>query len=148
MTSREWHGHLTGRLIVNLGFEQFCEVWNGALDPATLLPDDFFAGLSPNYKLALLSNTDPIHVAHQESNFSFVRYFPIRIFSCAVGARKPHPEIYRRALEACGVPASESVYVDDVEAYVAAARQLGMRGIVFSGPEQLKESLQVLDVLV
>lgn len=144
MAPREWHAHLTRRLGVAVTFEQFCEIWNGAIDPAPLLPDKFFAALSSRYNLALLSNTDPLHVAHQEPNFSFFRYFPVRIYSCSVGVRKPHPDIYRRALQACGATASESVYIDDVEAYVAAARQIGMRGIVCSSPEQLEDSLRAL----
>ncbi len=148
MAPREWHQHLSRTLGITISFEQFCETWNRALDPAPILPDYFFASLSSRYKLALVSNTDPLHVAHQESNFSFFRYFPVRIYSCSVGVSKPHPDIYRRVLDACGVPASVSVYIDDVEAYVAAARQVGMHGIVFSSPEQLKENFRALDISV
>jgi glucose-1-phosphatase len=144
IAARDWHAHLAGKLGVTLSFEEFCDVWNGAIDPTPLLPDDFFATLAARYKLALLSNTDPIHIAHEQSAFSFFRHFSARIFSCTVGISKPHPEIYRHALEACGTAASESVYIDDVEAYVSAARQLGMHGIVCSSPEQLRESLQTL----
>ncbi len=148
MVPQKWHEHLARRLGVTLTFGEFCEIWNRAIDSTPILSNDFFAGLSVHYKLALLSNTDPIHVAHLEPTFSFFRYFPTRIYSCSVGLTKPHPAIYRCALEACSVTASESVYIDDVEAYVTAARQVGMRGIVFSSPEQLKESLRALDVPV
>ena len=145
---REWHAHLSARLGMTASFARFCEIWNRAIDPAPILSGEFFSGLSAHYKLALLSNTDPIHVAHQEAKFSFFRFFPTRVYSCSVGLTKPHPGIYRRALDACGAVPSESVYIDDVEAYVLSARQVGMRGIVFSGPEQLKESLRALDVKV
>jgi glucose-1-phosphatase len=145
---REWHAHLSARLGMTVSFGRFCEIWNRALDPAPILSGDFFADLSAHYKLALLSNTDPIHVAHQEATFSFFRFFPTRVYSCSVGLTKPHPGIYRRALAACGIHAPEAVYIDDVESYVVSAQRLGMRGIVFSGPEQLKESLRALDVKV
>ena len=145
---REWHAHLSARLGMTTSFARFCEIWNRAIDPAPILSGEFFSGLSAHYKLALLSNTDPIHVAHQEATFSFFRFFPTRVYSCSVGLTKPHPGIYRRVLDASGIHASESVYIDDVEAYVLSARQVGMRGIVFSGPEQLKESLRALDVKV
>ena len=42
--------------------------------------------LSKNYRLALLSNTDPIHMSQEESRFPFFRFFPIRIYSFRVGA--------------------------------------------------------------
>jgi putative hydrolase of the HAD superfamily len=63
-----------------------------------------------------------------------------------VGASKPDPLIYREALRACKVCAEEAVYIDDVAAYVQAAQRLGMAGVVFQAPEQLKQELRALGV--
>jgi HAD superfamily hydrolase (TIGR01509 family) len=142
----DWHLHLTKRLGASLTFEQFSEVWNRALDPNPLHTDSFFEQLSRNYRLALLSNTDPIHMSNEEDRFSFFRFFPIRIYSYRVGASKPNPLIYREALKACKVRAEEAVYVDDVAAYADAARRLGMTGIVFQSPEQLRSDLRSLGI--
>ncbi len=71
-----------------------------------------------------------------------MRFFPNRIFSCAVGVTKPNPLIYRAALQACKVEAAEAVYIDDIPAYAEAARRLGLAGIVFQSPEQLFADLQ------
>ena len=54
--------------------------------------------LAAKCRLALLSNTDPIHVAHFEASYSFVRHFPVRVYSCRVGSSKPSPAIYHHAL--------------------------------------------------
>ena len=43
---------------------------------ARFIPDSLFEHLSKSYRLGLLSNTDPIHVAHLEATYSFFRYFP------------------------------------------------------------------------
>jgi len=142
----DWHLHLTKRLGASLTFEQFAEVWNRALDPNPIHSDSFFEQLSRNYRLALLSNTDPIHMSNEEARFSFFRFFPIRIYSYRVGASKPNPLIYREALKACKVRAEEAVYVDDVAAYADAARRLGMTGIVFQSPEQLRSDLRSLGI--
>jgi HAD superfamily hydrolase (TIGR01509 family) len=142
----DWHLHLTRRLGASLTFEQFAEVWNRALDPNPIHSDSFFEQLSRNYRLALLSNTDPIHMSNEEARFSFFRFFPIRIYSYRVGASKPNPLIYREALKACKVRAEEAVYVDDVAAYADAARRLGMTGIVFQSPEQLRSDLRSLGI--
>ena len=147
ISPRDWHLHLTKRLGASLTFEQFIEVWNRALDPNPIHPESFFEKLSKNYRLALLSNTDPIHMSHEEERFPFFRFFPIRIYSYRVGVSKPDPLIYREALKACKVRAQEAVYIDDIAAYADAARRLGMTGIVFKSPEQLQADFRSLGVL-
>jgi putative hydrolase of the HAD superfamily len=103
--------------------------------------------LAERAKLALISNTDPIHVEHMERDFPFVKHFPVRVYSCAIGATKPSPKIYRRALSELGVAPQESLYIDDVEPFVEAARQLGMTGIHFTGPAALDAELRALGLL-
>jgi len=127
---------------VNLTFEQFSEIWNRVLDPTPVLDEAFLESLSKRYCLALLSNTDPIHVAELEKRFDFFRFFKHRIYSCVVGASKPSPLIFRAALQACKTTADNAIYIDDIPAYVEAARQLGMTGIVFQSPEQLIADLE------
>ena len=80
----------------------------------------------------MLSNTDPIHVAHMEATYDFFRFFPVRIYSCTVGASKPSPIVYLEALRASKVQSSEAVYIDDISAYVEAARSLGWPGFITS----------------
>jgi putative hydrolase of the HAD superfamily len=144
MTPRDWHLHLSKRLGGSLRFEQFTDAWNRAIDPVPNLENSLFEKLSKRYRLALLSNTDPIHVAHLESAYEFVRHFPksARIYSCVVGASKPDPLIYREALRATRTRAEEAVYIDDIPSYVEAAQLLGMAGIIFSSPEQLDSDLR------
>ena len=146
MAPRDWHLHLTKRLGGSLTFEQFTEVWNRALDPKPIQEDSFLENLCKHYRLALLSNTDPIHVAQLEASYDFMRYFRNRLYSCAVGASKPNPLIFREALRACKVNAEEAVYIDDVPAYAEAAQRLGMTGIVFQSPEQLQSDLRTAGI--
>jgi glucose-1-phosphatase len=148
MAPRDWYSHLSKRLGAGLSFEQFAEAWNRALDPTPILEDAFLKKLSKQHKLALLSNTDPIHVAHLEKTYSFFAFFPVRIYSCSVGASKPNPLVFREALRAVKVNAEESLYIDDVAAYVEAAQRLGMGGIQFRSPEQLTAQLQAHGVAV
>jgi glucose-1-phosphatase len=146
ISPRDWHLHLTKRLGVSLTFEQFSEVWNRALVLEPILSESFLEKLSKKYRLALLSNTDPIHMSHEEARFPFFRFFPVRIYSYRVGASKPNPIIYREALKVCKVQAEDAVYIDDVAAYSEAAQRLGMTGIVFQSPEQLQSDLGNLGI--
>jgi HAD superfamily hydrolase (TIGR01509 family) len=142
----DWHIHLAKRLGGSHTLAQFTEIWNRSLDPQPIQDSAFLEDLSKRYRLALLSNTDPLHVAHMEATYDFFRFFPNRVYSCAVGASKPNPLIYREALRACKVRAEEAIYIDDVAAYVKAARGLGMSGIQFENPEQLTRDLRELGV--
>lgn len=144
ISARDWHLHMQRRFGGSVTFEEFTANWNLVLDPEPIHGQEFFEKLSKKYRLALLSNTDPIHVAHMEKQYDFFSYFPARIYSCSVGATKPSPIIFREALRACRARAEEAVYVDDIAEYVTAAQQLGMAGIQFKSPEQLVASLQEL----
>ena len=142
ISARDWHLHIVRRLGGNLTYEQFIQAWNAALLPETLQPDSLWASLAKKYRLSLLSNTDPIHVAHMESTFTFFKYFPVRIYSCVVGSIKPNPVIYQEALRATKVKATEAIYIDDLEENVAAARSLGMTGIHCPVPATLVDRLK------
>jgi glucose-1-phosphatase len=148
MSACDWHLNLCSRLGMTMEFEQFTNVWNSTLDPEPILSSQLFESLSKKRRLGLLSNTDPIHVAKLESTYDFFRFFPpaTRTYSCSVGASKPDPLIYQAALKACKVRAQETVYIDDILAYVEAARRLGMSGIHFQSPEQLLRNLRALGI--
>lgn len=141
MQPREWHRHLTQQLDMALGFQEFCSAWNRALHPETILNESLFTRLAARCRLAVLSNTDPLHSAALEAQFTFLRHFPVRIYSCRIGASKPAPAIYQAALRAVGVPAAEALYIDDIAEYVQAARQMGLDAIRFENPAQLSQEL-------
>lgn len=146
ISAHDWYLHLTKRFGGNFTFEQFTEVWNRVLDPIPIQEDAFLKSLSNRYRLALLSNTDPIHVQHMEATYSFFAFFPTRIYSCAVNTSKPNPLIFKEALRALRVQADEALYIDDIAAYVEAAKRLGMAGIQFQSPAQLTSDLKSLGV--
>jgi glucose-1-phosphatase len=148
ISPRDWHLNLTKRVGISLNFEQFTTVWNSVLDPEPMLNQQLFENLAKHYRLGLLSNTDPLHVAKLEETYEFFRYFPktSRTYSCSVGASKPHPIIYREALRGCKAKAEQTVYIDDIPAYVESARRLGLSGIHFQSAEQLQRDLGALGI--
>lgn len=137
MTPRDWHKHLSEKFRLSLSFEEFCESWNRVLEPVTILPEVLFERLAVSCRLALLSNTDPIHVAHIEATFPFVRNFSVRVYSCRVGASKPAPAIYHHALREVDASPEEALFIDDLRENVAAAAGLGMSGFLFTSPGEL-----------
>jgi putative hydrolase of the HAD superfamily len=146
-TSRQWHEHLNQRIGLQITFEEFIAAWESALDPKPLIPEELFADLAARHRMLLLSNTDPIHVAQMEKNFSFIKFFPTRIYSCAIGLSKPDPAIYRRAIESAGASPGEILYIDDVAEYVEAGKRAGLRTIHFRDADSLREDLYRLGAL-
>jgi glucose-1-phosphatase len=146
ISAQDWHAHIAKKLGGTLTFVQFLEAWNRSLDPLPIHENSFLDGLSRRYRLALLSNTDPVHVAHMESTYDFFRFFPVRVYSCSLGISKPSPLIYEQALQACKVSAEAAIYIDDVPAYAEAAQRIGMTGIVFQSPAQLQADLHALGI--
>jgi HAD superfamily hydrolase (TIGR01509 family) len=137
MTPRDWHRHLSEKFKLSLSFDEFCESWNRVLEPVTILPETLFERLAASCRLALLSNTDPIHVAHIEATYPFVRHFPVRVYSCRVGASKPAPAIYHHALREVDALPEEALFIDDLRENVATAANLGMTGFHFTSPGEL-----------
>jgi putative hydrolase of the HAD superfamily len=81
------------------------------------------------------------------ATFGLRRYFKVAFSSCYVGLRKPHVEIYRRAIDILGVPPARILFIDDRQENVDGAVQAGMRGIRFEGEQQLRGALKAFGVL-
>lgn len=62
-------------------------------------------------------------------------------------ARKPEAEAFLRILEMHGLAPEEVVFIDDVPAYVEAARALGLHAITFLDADDLAHRLAQLDWL-
>jgi len=63
--------------------------------------------------------------------------FDVIVDSCEEGIRKPDPRIFTIALERLGVQDAErTVFLDDFDGNISAARALGMHGILVTGDPQ------------
>jgi putative hydrolase of the HAD superfamily len=136
-------------------------------EPRTFSRDEFFAfilaqsKILPNGALGILAELAAskccmvgcLNNEARETNdyrfatFGLRQYFKVAFSSCYVGLRKPHVEIYRRAIDILGVPAERILFIDDRQENVDGAVKAGMRGIRFEGETQLRDTLKGLGVL-
>jgi 2-haloacid dehalogenase len=79
--------------------------------------------------------------------FAFLRWFRGILVSGEVEVIKPDPRIFALLVERFAVEPQRAVYIDDVEANVAAARCFGMHAIHFTTPAKLREELVGLGLL-
>ncbi len=92
--------------------------------------------------LGLLSNIHHDHVRFLREEAEWIRYFPVRIYSCEHRVTKPDPAIYRLAVASLGVPAESCIFFDDLPENVEAARREGIRAVLFEGISGAKEALR------
>lgn len=97
-------------------------------------------------KLVGLANTDPYRLNYM---LGAIR-LPLDgvVASCFEGAAKPHPRLFRHALDIAGVPAADTLFIDDVLEYVIAARALGIQAHQYISFDALVAELRRLGVAV
>jgi len=98
-------------------------------------------------RLGLISNSHRC-LASFQSHFELDGLISAAVSSSDHGFMKPHPEIFRAALDLMRVPAAEAAMVGDSLAHdVAGARGVGMRGILLARggvPENMDQDVEVI----
>jgi putative hydrolase of the HAD superfamily len=88
---------------------------------------------SEGFKLGLVSNTIFPGDFHRRElrRFGLMEFFDHLLFSCELGFKKPHPAIFREALEALEVKPEEAVFIGDrLKEDIAGPKSLGMKTIL------------------
>lgn len=106
--------------------------------------DRIIERVSARHALALVSNTNPIHIALAESNVPSLGYLPIRFLSYEMRTLKPEAEYYEKVIRGLALDPQEIVFIDDRQENIDAAKKAGMTGILFRDPPSLIESLEAL----
>jgi len=94
-------------------------------------------------KTAILSNMHADLVKHVR-RFDWLQGFTVKTFSAEVGLVKPEAAIYEHTLRNLTTAAAKTLFVDDRELNIQAARALGIRGIQFRSVARLQSDLKDL----
>ena len=81
------------------------------------------------------------------NRFAFLSWFRGILVSGEVGVIKPDPRIFEVLIERFAINPENAVYIDDVEANVAAAQSFGIHAIQFTTPARLRRELTRLGLL-
>ncbi|MFD0690041.1 HAD family hydrolase [Actinomadura fibrosa] len=134
-------GELCGRLgraagprlldtLVRLDLEMWSHLDDGTLAVLHELADR-------RVPLALLSNA-PLELARDIERRPWAELFRHRFFSADLRLAKPDPRIYRHVADHLGVPPGDVVFIDDRHENVEGANAAGLRGLLFTGADQLR----------
>jgi 2-haloacid dehalogenase len=96
------------------------------------------------YLLYGLSNWSAETYPRVKYKYDFFRLFDGIILSGEVKLNKPDPAIFQVALQKIGRPASECLLIDDLEANIKTAKEMGFAVIRFESAEKLREELMIV----
>jgi len=123
---------------------RFDEMIPGAIDGTVEIVAELKRSGVPRYALTNFSaETFP----SQRQRFPFLSWFDGIVVSGDEGVIKPDPRIYRILLDRYRIAPDEAVFIDDNPGNAAAATALGIHGIHFRSPEQLRRELEALGLL-
>lgn len=126
--------------------EMFYGRWEEMLGDAIQETVDILDKLRKTYKIVALTNwsheTFPIAL----NKFDFLHWFEGIIVSGEEKTRKPFKEIYELTLDRFNLTAETSIFIDDNQENIEAANALGINGIHFKSPAQLKEQLSTFNI--
>ena len=112
-------------------------------DVARIIRDVRAAGL----RVYAISNWSAETFPVARDQYPFLAWFEGIVISGEVGVAKPDARIFEALIERHGVEPSRTVFVDDSEANVVAAEELGFIGVRFADPGTLRADLERLGLL-
>ena len=133
--------------------QKFDSIWNAMLLDIPRERIEAIEQVKQHYKIFLMSNTNEIHydlyVRDLQLRFGYKEFdalFHKSYFSFAEHLEKPDPRFFELILDHEGLAPEETLFIDDTEANIKAARSLGIRTYHISR-EELVRNLFVDGVL-
>jgi putative hydrolase of the HAD superfamily len=120
--------HLSREAIDQLAYDHVHNFANYAFYPDV---KETLSYLSKKFKLGIISDTWPSveRLLREEGIYEF---FSSVTLSCHLGVFKPHPKMYKHALQVMGLPPSQTIFVDDSPVNLDGARLFGIQPILIS----------------
>lgn len=103
-------------------------------------------GLKTQYglRVVVVSNEGRELTIYRVQQFELRTFVDFFVSSCFVHYRKPDEDMYRIALDISQAQSDQVVYIDDRELFVQVAREAGLTGIIHTGYEATRKSLEEL----
>jgi FMN phosphatase YigB (HAD superfamily) len=87
------------------------------------------------FELGIISNTfiNGCSLDRHLKSFGILKFFPIRVYSCSLGIRKPNPDIFEYAARQAGLETHQIAYVGDrIDFDVIGSSKAGMKPVLKS----------------
>lgn len=127
----------------DLPYEEFVRIWNEIFFETDENRRVYALArrLKEQYRVGIATNINVLHYEYLKVRFPVFDAAHEVLTSFELGARKPDPSFYARALETLGVLPAQAFYTDDRADLVAEAGKLGMHAFVFRDAKRLTQDL-------
>lgn len=122
------------------------QAWNAMLGKIPAERLTLLTALKEHYNTFLLSNTNTLHIAavdgylKREHNVNSIHPFFHKVYySYEMGMRKPNADIYESVLQKENLNPAETLFIDDNEDNINAAKALGIHTIHLVEPQHILE---------
>jgi putative hydrolase of the HAD superfamily len=136
---------LTG---LDISFDEFTAIW---VDIFKENKDvcAFAASLKNDYRLVLMSNVNKLQFEYIKRVFPVVSVMDALVLSYQVGAMKPDPKIYERAIKASQTSPERIIYTDDRPELIEGAKIAGIKSsFVFKDLNGFKSDLRKVGITI
>lgn len=145
ITPQEFFLKVKEMLDLNMDYEDFLPVWNEVFFENAEV-SNLVRELKKDYTVMLISNVNVLQFSYIKEKFKIIDQFDKVILSYQVGTKKPDPLIFQAAIKAAKAPPERIIYTDDRPELVEGGRQVGLKAILFQGPDQFKGELARLGI--
>ena len=146
ITADEFYNQFRELVNLPISNEQIQHAWNALLLDFPKERIEWLKAISKRYKIYLLSNTNEIHYnaftatyrkTIEDKNFDdlFIKAY----YSHKVGLRKPSKEIFEMVIRNENLNVTETLFIDDGEANIEAAKSLGFQTVHLLTPKTVLE---------
>ena len=136
--------HPEHRELIEAYWHRWPETLGEAIAPTVEILDEL---RSDRVRLLALSNWSSEMFPVARPRYPFLDWFEEIVISGDVKLAKPDPRIFRHLLDEHGLDPAETVFIDNSEANVRAAADLGMTAIRFEDAAGLRQRLVALGLL-
>lgn len=120
------------------------DIWREYLGTPNTELIDYARGLRPRYRTGILSNSFVGAREREQEAYGFEGLVDEIVYSHESGMSKPDPRIYALVCARLGAAPQETVFLDDWDPYVTAARQAGIHAICYRDTAQAIEEIETL----
>lgn len=145
LSSEQFLKEIKGHTRTNLSLNELSKMWrelyvvSAEVDGEVL---DFVKQLRNRYKVYLLTDTIDIHDEYNKTRKIYERFDKVFKSHEEKLSKAEGKKIFLNILRKINIKASNCIFIDDLDEYVKAAENAGIKGVVFKNLPQLKEELR------
>lgn len=147
ISDRQFIAELSELCNREISYDEARNAWMGFIVKVQTQYLEWLQQLRPQYKLSVLSNTNPFLQGWARSS-AFTPcgkrlddYFDSLFLSYLMHCSKPSEEIYKKMLSDGRMKADETLFIDDSEKNIEAAKKVGIKTLLVKNGEDWREAL-------